>query len=136
MNFNNVSILKWMNSPGHFQGIFWIVCSSFFSNLGDTLVKLVSMPSMQITFFRMFFGTLILLPILLSKGKNAFYVKNKKNHFIRVAIGFGAFACWIYGIGQTSLPSITTLSFTCPLFVLPLAYIFLGRNPIGAGSYQ
>jgi len=123
-----VGISKWINSPGHFQGIFWIVCASFFSNLGDTLVKLVSIPPMQITFFRMFFGTLILLPILLSKGKSSFYIKNKRNHFFRVAIGFGAFACWIYGIGKTSLPSITTISFACPLFVLPLAYLFLGEK--------
>jgi S-adenosylmethionine uptake transporter len=76
----------------------------------------------------MFFGVIILLPILICKGKNTFYIKNKLNHFIRIVIGFGAFVCWIYGAGRTSLPSITTISFACPLFVLPLAYIFLNEK--------
>ncbi|MDR1057028.1 MAG: DMT family transporter [Coxiellaceae bacterium] len=128
--FTDIGILKWINSPGHFQGIFWTICASFFSNLCDTSIKLVSndIPPMQITFFRLFFGTLILLPILLSKGKNTFYIKNKRDHFIRIVIGFGAITCWVFGASQTSLPSITTISFACPLFVLPLAYIFLGEK--------
>ncbi|HBC71581.1 MAG TPA: hypothetical protein DEG23_01955 [Coxiellaceae bacterium] len=87
-----------------------------------------NLPAMQITFFRLFFGTLIVLPILLYKGKSSFAVKNKLGHFFRIVIGFGAIACWVYGASQTSLPSITTVSFACPLLVLPLAYIFLSEK--------
>ncbi len=47
---------------------------------------------------------------------------------LRILIGFGAIACWICGVSQTSLPSITTISFACPILVLPLAYLFLGEK--------
>lgn len=128
-----ISVFKWINHQGHFQGIFWTICASFFSNLCDTSVKLVgnNLPAMQITFFRLFFGTLIVLPLLLYKGKHSFYIKNKRNHLLRIVIGFGAIACWICGTSQTSLPSTTTISFGCPLFVLPLAYFFWVKNQIG-----
>lgn len=120
-------IVKWINEAGHVQGIFWTICASFFSNLCDMSVRLIGndLPSMQITFFRLFLGAAILFPLLLYKGKTSFFIKNKIGHFFRVIIGFGAISCWIYGASQTSLPSITTVSFTCPIFVLPLAYIFL-----------
>lgn len=130
MGSNKVGLFKWINSKGHFQGIFWTICASFFSNLCDVSIRLAgnSLPAMQITFFRLFFGTLILLPLLLYKGRSSFVIKNKTGHFFRIVIGFGAMASWVYGASQTSLPSITTISFACPLLVLPLAYLFLGEK--------
>ncbi|CAL7963841.1 S-adenosylmethionine uptake transporter [Gammaproteobacteria bacterium] len=62
------------------------------------------------------------------KGKSSFVIKNKSWQLVRIIIGFGAIACWIYGASQTSLPSITTISFACPILVLPLAYLFLGEK--------
>ena len=123
-------VFRWINEKGHTQGIFWTVCASFFSNLCDTSIRLVGdiLPTLQITFFRLFFGTMLLLPFLLYHGKGSFAVKNKIGHLLRIVIGFGAMVCWIYGASQTTLPSITTLSFVCPLFVLPLAYLFLGEK--------
>lgn len=120
-------ITAWLNNKGLAQGIFWIIISSFFSNLGDISIRLVSdhMPAMQIAFFRFFFGVIILLPIMLYKGKTAFVIKNKSWHMLRILVSFGAIACWIYGTSQTSLPAVTTISFTCPILILPLAYIFL-----------
>lgn len=128
MKITNIS--QWVNEKGYFQGIFWTICAGFFSNLSDASVRLVGdgLPAMQIVFFRLFFGAMMLLPFLLYKGKSSFSVQNKAGHFFRIIIGFGATACWVYGASQTSLPSITTVSFTCPLFVLPLAYLFLGEK--------
>ena len=122
--------IKWINNKGLSQGIFWIVFASFFSNLNDTAIRLVGsdLPAMQIAFFRFFFGTLVLLPLMLYKGKSSFVIKNKPWHILRIIVGFTAIACWIYGASQTSLPSITTISFACPILVLPLAYIFLGEK--------
>lgn len=126
----NSNIIRWINNKGHFQGIFWTICASFFSNLCDTSIRLAgtSLPAMQITFFRLFFGTIILLPFMLYKGKSSFFVKNKAWHLLRIIIGFGAITCWVYGANLTSLPSITTISFACPILVLPLAYFFLGEK--------
>lgn len=122
--------INWLSSKGLPQGIFWIITSSFFSNLGDISTRLVSnhLPAMQTTFFRSFFGVLILLPIMLYKGKTAFVIKNKSWHLLRIIIGFSALACWIYGTGQTSLASVTTIAFACPILVLPLAYLFLNEK--------
>ena len=130
MGFNSLDNWRWINKKGHLQGICWTLCSCFFSNLCDTIVRLVGgdLPAMQITFFRLFFGTLIILPALLYKGKTSFVVKDKIGHLARIIIGFGAIACWISGASQTSLPSVTTISFSCPIIVLPLAYLFLGEK--------
>jgi Permeases of the drug/metabolite transporter (DMT) superfamily len=124
------NIINWVNKKGHVQGIFWTISSCFFSNVCDVLVRClgVSLPAMEITFFRLFFGALLLLPIVLKQGKTAFRINNKRWHLVRVIVGFGAMACWVYGASITSLPSITTISFACPLFVLPLAYLFLGEK--------
>lgn len=121
---------KWLNNQGHLQGIFWTICASFFSNLCDISIRLAgnNLHAMQITFFRLFLGTLILLPLMLYKGKSSFVIKNKSRHLLRIIIGFAAIACWVYGAKITSLPSITTISFTCPILVLPLAYLFLGEK--------
>jgi len=130
MNVNKIGVFNWLNSKGHFQGIFWVICASFYSNLCDASVRLVgsSLPAMQITFFRLFLGTIVLLPVLFYSGKSFYSMNNKSGHLIRIIIGFGAMACWVYGASQTSLPSITTVSFSCPIFVLPLAYLFLGEK--------
>jgi len=130
IKFKKTKIFSWLNGKGHFQGIFWTICASFFSNMCDLSVRLVSnaIPPMQITFFRLFFGTLILLPLILFKGKAIFRIQNKRWHLFRIIIGFGAMFCWIYGAGRTTLPSATIMSFVCPIFVLPLAYLFLKES--------
>jgi S-adenosylmethionine uptake transporter len=120
----------WLNRKGHFQGLCWTILACFFSNLCDSAVKVfgAKFPPIQITFCRLFIGTLILLPIMLLYGRNSFSVNNKLWQFLRILIGFGAISCWIYGASQTSLPSITTISFVCPILVFPLAYLFLGEK--------
>ena len=120
-------LIKWVNNKGHLQGVFWVVFASLFSNLCDVCIRLVgnSLHPMQITFFRLFLGSIVLFLLLLCKGRSSFCINNKFNHLFRIIIGFGAISFWVYGASQTSLPSITTISFTCPIFVLPLAYIFL-----------
>lgn len=130
MKLKLMNTLIWVNSKGHFQGIFWTICSCFFSNLCDISIKLVGneLPAMQIAFFRLFFGFILLFPLLLYKGKSFIYMKSKKDHFLRIVVTLSAIICWIYGASQTSLPSITTISFVCPLLVLPLAYLFLGEK--------
>ncbi len=124
------NIIVWINKKGLSQGIFWTICASFFSNLCDISIRLIGarLPIMEVVFFRLFLGTLVLLPLMLFKGKLAFRIQNKLWHLIRVIVGFGAISCWVYGANKTTLPSITTISFVCPILVLPLTYIFLGEK--------
>ena len=125
-----LNLADWLNEPGHLQGVAWTILACIFSNMTDTTIRLVSgnLHAMQITFFRLLIGTLIVFPVLLYQGKKTFIIKNKRLHFVRIIIGFCAIACWVYGAGITTLPSITTISFTCPIFVLFFAYIFLGEK--------
>ena len=120
----------WLGEKGHVQGICWAICSCLFSNICDMITKLLGndLPSMQITFLRLLFGTLVILPMLFYQGKSLLVMKNKIGHVIRIIVGFSAMACWIAGASRTSLPSITTISFSCPIIVLPLAYLFLGEK--------
>ena len=102
----------WLNRKRHFQSVLWLISACLFSNLCDIFIKLIGskLPFLQVTFIRLLLGTIVLFPILLYKGIGNFYAKNKRLHGLRILIGFGAIACWIFGAARTSLLSITVIS--------------------------
>lgn len=122
-----VSPLQWVNSKGYAQGVFWIVMVSLISNMNDIIMRLTGdhLPSIEIAFFRFFFGTLTLLPVMLSKGPDAFKTSRPTLHTVRVILGFAAVALWCYGVGADLLSVAATVALTVPLFVLPMASLFL-----------
>lgn len=126
------SSLSWLNAKGYAQGVFWIICVSFVSNGNDILMRLLGsrLPSMEIAFCRFFFAALILLPIMLYKGTSAFKTSHPVWHFLRGILGFGAVASWCYGVGKAPLAVVSTIALTVPLFVLPMALVFL-REKVG-----
>ena len=122
-----VSPLNWFNSKGYAQGVFWIILVSLISNMNDIIMRLTGdrLPSMEIAFFRFFFATLTLLPVMLSKGAEAFKTSRPILHTVRAILGFGAVALWCYGVGEVPLAVVSTIALTVPLFVLPMASLFL-----------
>lgn len=124
------SPFKWLNSKGYAQGVFWIILVSLISNSNDIVMRFLGtrLPSMEIAFFRFFFATLILLPIMAYKGIGSFKTSRPLLHIARGILGFGAIACWCYGVTKVPLAIVSTIALTVPLFVLPMAIIFLREN--------
>lgn len=120
----------WFNRQGYLQGVFWIIMVALISCSNDICMRYLGkgLPSMEIAFFRFFFATLVLMPFMLVKGIDAFKTAHPVLHFLRATMGFGAVACWCYGVGQVPLGIVSTIALTVPLFVLPMAFILLREN--------
>lgn len=120
-------LISWFNSKGYFQGVFWIVIVSLVSNMNDILQREVGdrLPSMEVTFFRVFFALVTLLPVMLYFRKTAFKTKRPGIHALRSILFFGAIACWIKGLTMVPLVVVSTLALTVQIFVLPMAAVFL-----------
>jgi S-adenosylmethionine uptake transporter len=121
---------SWFNSKGFLQGIFWMIIVCIISNMNDVLIKCVGgrLPGFEVAFFRFLFSTLWLLPFMLARGKGSFRTKYPRVHFVRSLLLVLAVAPWCYGVASLPLTLATTLAFTTPLFVLPLAKIFLKEH--------
>lgn len=122
-----LQISSWFNSKGFLQGIFWMVLVCAISNMNDILTKYVGsrLSGVEVAFFRFFFSALWLLPFMLAQGKGSFRTKYPGVNFIRSLLLVLAVAPWCYGVAALPLTLATTISFTVPFFVLPLAKIFL-----------
>ncbi len=122
--------ISWFNSKGYLQGVFWMLIVCFISNSNDILIKHVGsrLSGAEVAFFRFFFSTLVLLPFMAFRGKAAFVTHYPKAQCIRALLLMLAMAPWCYGVAALPLTLATTLSFTVPFFVLPLAKIFLKEH--------
>ena len=123
----NFTAQSWFFKPGYAQGVFWIVIVAIISSMNDVLMRLTGsrLPSMEIAFFRFFFAFLTLLPIMAKQGKQAFETSRPLLHLLRAILGFGAVAFWCTGVSMVPLAVVSTLALTIPLFVLPMAIVFL-----------
>lgn len=125
---NTPTTLAWHARKGYLQGIFWICLVALTSNTNDILMRLAgsNLPSMEIAFFRFFFATLTLLPVMLYYRKEgSFYTKRPSLHLLRSVLLFGAIACWTTGLTMVPLAAVSTFAQTTQLFVLPMAAVFL-----------
>jgi S-adenosylmethionine uptake transporter len=122
--------ISWFNSKGYLQGIFWMMVVCAISNMNDILTKCVGfrLSGFEVAFFRFFFSTLVLLPFMLLKGKSAFVTHYPGVQLIRSLLLVLAVAPWCYGCAALPLTLATTLSFTVPFFVLPMAKMFLNEH--------
>lgn len=127
---NTITSTNWFKQRGYLQGVFWILIVSLISNMNDILMRLVGsrLPSMEVAFFRFFFAVLTLLPIMLYYRKTAFKTAHPGLHSLRALLLFGAIACWCAGVTMIPLAAVSTLALTVPIFVLPMAIVFLGEK--------
>lgn len=119
---------SWFKCQGYAQGIFWIFMVALTSNTNDILMRFAGsrLPAMEIAFFRFFFATLTLLPVMLYfRKEGSFYTKRPSLHLLRSILLFGAIACWTTGLTMVPLAAVSTFAQTTQLFVLPMAAIFL-----------
>ncbi len=94
-----------------------------------TLVKFLGarLPSMEILFFRSLIGFFFVLPIFIRDPMQPFRTKRFGMHLVRGATGAVGNACFFWTITHLLLADAMALQFSRPLFMIPLALIFLGE---------
>ncbi len=118
--------------PGNLRGALWVLLSAVIFTATNSLIKYVgtSIDSFQIAFFRGFFGTLFLLPIvLMSKDGLSILRTDRMNFHLARGITSSLHVMTIfYALTHLPLADVTGISFSRPLWVILLATLFLGEK--------
>ena len=86
-------------------------------------------PTQQIMFFRMTFGLVPLLPLIMAAGPRILLTERPKAHAYRVGAGFISMALLFWAVPRLPLADAVTTQFTMPLFLTLLSgvdYLFRG----------
>jgi drug/metabolite transporter (DMT)-like permease len=89
--------------------------------LGDRL------SSFEILFFRSLIGFCFVLPLFARDPLAPFRTKRLGMHFLRGSSGALGNACFFWTITHMALADSMALQFSRPLFMMPLAFLFLGE---------
>ncbi|MEI8321275.1 MAG: DMT family transporter [Alphaproteobacteria bacterium] len=129
-------MFKWIFSPGYAQGVTWAILTAFVSVSNDVITKFVGtrLDGIEISFFRFFFSMVTVLPFMLQKGFPLFKTKQPALHFWRALIGCAAIALFIYSLILLPFADVNVLSYTQPLFFMPIAILFL-REKVTANRW-
>jgi drug/metabolite transporter (DMT)-like permease len=106
-----------------------IVSVSFAAIFINTLINLYNTSPLSIAFYRLFFTTLLILPVILfhKKTRDEITSISSKTMLIMVCIGIILaihFALWITSLGITSVASSVLLVTAHPVFVGPISHFF------------
>jgi drug/metabolite transporter (DMT)-like permease len=126
-----VFVVRWQALPPNMRGILWVGLSGMLFALLNvfTLIPSQHLNPYVMAFMRYFFGTLMLVPIVMKLGLHRAMSTNRLPlHLFRGAIHACGMFLWFVGLPLTTLASITALGFTGPIFVTIGAALFLGEK--------
>lgn len=129
-------IRQWLSSKGYKQGVVWAVLTAFVSVSNDVITKFVGtrLDGLEVSFFRFFFSMVTVLPFMMGKGGALFRTQQPMLHFWRAVLGCAAIALFIYSLILLPFADVNVLSYTQPLFFMPLAILFL-REKIASNRW-
>jgi S-adenosylmethionine uptake transporter len=109
----------------YLKAIIWFVLSLIVSCGNDAIMKYVGthISPWQVAFFRCFFGTMTLLPLMRYQGRASFKTHRPLLHVMRGVLLFVTISLWSHGVKEAPITTATIMSFTVPIFVLLLAPI-------------
>lgn len=119
--------LAWSSLSPALRGALLVVLASvMFSGMG-ALAKLAGsrLNSIEVAFFRAFFGLVVILPFIWREGGGVLRSRHPWRLIARGVVGSIAMLCGFYAITHLSLAEATALSFTKPLFMVVLAALLL-----------
>jgi drug/metabolite transporter (DMT)-like permease len=118
---------RWSQLTPNIQGALWLLLSCLGFSVMATFVKFAAreVSPFEITFFRCFFGLLVLAPAIGWHGIGALRTKHLGMHCWRGILGATAMGCAYFGLSRMPLAAYNALSFSKPLFAVVLAVIVL-----------
>jgi drug/metabolite transporter (DMT)-like permease len=113
------------------RGAIWLLGASVVFSAMNAGIKLVggTIPSVEIAFFRCFFGLVSLLPFLPYMGRSVFSTDRMGMHVLRAGLGLFAMSANFYAVTKMELAPAVAITFTSPLFMIVLAIFFLDEKP-------
>lgn len=114
------------------RGALWMLASALGFTVMTTLIKFLGSdyPAALQTFYRQAAGFVVLLPLILRRGRAAYATTRPGIMFFRSAAGTLAMILSFYAFQKMPLADANALSFTRTLWLVPLA-AFVVRETIG-----
>ncbi|MEY2882410.1 MAG: hypothetical protein RL490_134 [Pseudomonadota bacterium] len=111
------------------RGIFWMIVSCIAFSSMWVMIRYAShdVHAFVIVFFRNFFGTLALLPMML-RNKGLIRLNRLKANLRRATSGFIATTGTFYAVSHTPMATALSINYTAPLFATVGAVLFLGEK--------
>jgi len=109
------------------RGALWMLGGVVFFAATAVLIKFAgqTLHTFEIVFFRCVFGLLVVIPLLVKSGMSALRVRKPGLHLIRVTCAVIGMSSGFYALTHLELATAVSLSFTRPLFMIILAFVFL-----------
>lgn len=122
----------WARLTPNVRGALWMVASALAYTVMTTLIKFLGAdyPAGLQTFYRQLAGFLILLPVILQRGKAVFATSRPGILIFRSAAGTIGMILSFYAFQKMPLADANALSFTRTLWLVPLA-AFVVREKVG-----
>ncbi len=119
-----------LNNKKSLLAVSWFFVSLLISVTNDVITKFTGfqLGIGQVIFCRFFFSLLVILPVILLKGKNSIGTSNISLQILRGVLLFFGMSSWMYSITIVPIATATIVNFSIPIFVLILARIFLKEN--------
>jgi drug/metabolite transporter (DMT)-like permease len=128
----------WARLTPNVRGALWMVASALAFTVMTTLIKFLGAdyPAGLQTFYRQLAGFLILLPVILQRGKAVFATSRPGIMIFRSAAGTVGMVLSFYAFQKMPLADANALSFTRTLWLVPLAAFVLGEKvgPLRIGA--
>lgn len=116
--------------------LLFAVMSVMVKNLSHTL------PNAMVVFLRSSLSFVVLLPLMLLRGREALRTRHLGEHVIRGVVGMGAMYCFFFGIAKLGLAEGLLLNYSLPLFIPLVERAWLGEpvphgiwKPLGIGMF-
>jgi len=122
------SDLNLRNQP--IAGAMFVLGSSLMFALMGACVKTASasLPNEVIVFFRNFYVLMLLIPLLLCRPpRGGIKTGHFRLHLIRSTAGLVGMYCFFYALGHLPFAEAVLFSFTSPLFIPIIAYLWIGE---------
>ncbi|MDF1586602.1 DMT family transporter [Marinimicrococcus flavescens] len=105
------------------RGALWILASCLLFATMSALAKIAGerLHSFEVSFFRAFFGFVLLLPLILRAGPGVWRTSRLHLHITRGTVGSLGLLFGFYAVTHMPLAEATALGFTKPLFQVLLA---------------
>jgi drug/metabolite transporter (DMT)-like permease len=120
---------RWDATDRNARGAMLVSLGSFTLVVMAMLVKQVgsTIPTIEILFFRSFVGIFLVLPMFMRNPLEPLRTTRLGLHAVRGMIGTLGNICFFWTITHMLLADSMALQFSRPLFMIPLALLFLGE---------
>lgn len=115
--------------PANLRGAIMVSLGAVILVTMTTLVKSLGdhLHSFEILFVRCLIGLLLVIPLLFRARAASIKTNRPFMHFLRASTGVTGMFCMFWAITHMPLADATALGFSRPLFMIVLAFVFLGE---------